>query len=110
MPIMPVAINTPVTGAYCLPLVACMAYSVNADGKLSEGVDVFGNVAWDATRLKAQQKAAEMRLQGFVGPAMLPIQELEYSDFRHSLADLEESFQLREEPVHASGNGRPVSA
>ena len=110
MPIMPVAINTPVTGAYCLPLVACMAYSANADGRLSEGVDVFGNVAWDATRLKAQQKAAEMRLQGFVGPAMLPIQELEYSDFRHSLADLEEAFQLRGEPVNASGNGRPLTA
>ena len=108
MPLMPVAINTPVTGAYCLPLVACMAYSVTAEGRLSEGVDIFGNVAWDATRLKAQQKAAEMRLQGFVGPAMLPIQELEYSDFRHSLADLEEAFQLRGEPDPVSGNGRPV--
>ncbi len=108
MPLMPVAINTPVTGAYCLPLVACMAYSVTAEGKLSEGVDVFGNVAWDATRLKAQQKAAEMRQQGFVGPAMLPIQELEYSAFRHSLAGLEEEFQMRGEPVKVQGNGRPV--
>jgi fructose 1,6-bisphosphate aldolase/phosphatase len=107
---MPVAINTPVAGAYCLPLVACMAYSVSADGRLSEGVDVFGNVAWDATRLKAQQKAAELRQQGFVGPAMLPIQELEYSAFRHSLAGLEEAFQLRSEPVRDPGNGRPVSA
>ena len=105
---MPVAINTPVTGAYCLPLVACVAYSVTAEGKLSEGVDVFGNVAWDATRLKAQQKAAEMRQQGFVGPAMLPIQELEYSAFRHSLAGLEEEFQMRGEPVKVQGNGRPV--
>jgi hypothetical protein len=32
MPLMPVAINTPVAGAYCLPLVACMAYSVTKDG------------------------------------------------------------------------------
>ncbi|MEW5986998.1 MAG: fructose 1,6-bisphosphatase [Chloroflexota bacterium] len=95
MPLMPVAINTAVAGPYCLPLVACMAYSVTREGKLSEGVDMFGNVAWDATRLKAQQKAAELRLQGFVGPAMLPIQELEYSAFRKSLADLEAEFQLR---------------
>ena len=94
MPLMPVAINTPVTGAYCLPLVACMAYSVTKQGKLSEGVDVFGNVAWDATRFKAQKKAADIRQQGFVGPAMLPIQELEYSAFRHSLAALEEEFQV----------------
>jgi fructose 1,6-bisphosphate aldolase/phosphatase len=104
MPLMPVAINTAVAGAYCLPLVACMAYSVTAEGKLSEGVDIFGNVAWDATRLKAQRKAEEMRLQGFVGPAMLPIQELEYSAFRTSLADLEAEFQTRA-PV-TSTNGR----
>ncbi len=108
MPLMPVAINTPVTGAYCLPLVACMAYSVTPEGKLSEGVDVFGNVAWDATRLKAQQKAAEMRQQGFVGPAMLPVQELEYSAFRHSLAALEDEFQLQEEALAVAGNGQPA--
>lgn len=101
MPLMPVAINTPVVGPYCLPLVACMAYSVTRQGKLSAGVDVFGNVVWDATRLKAQRKAEEMRQQGFVGPAMLPIQELEYSAFRDSLASLEAEFQLREQAVPA---------
>lgn len=95
MPLMPVSINTPVTGPYCLPLVACVAYSVTAQGKLSEGVDIFGNVAWDATRLKAQRKAEELRQQGFVGPAMLPIQELEYGAFRDSLAQLEAQFQVR---------------
>jgi fructose 1,6-bisphosphate aldolase/phosphatase len=106
MPLMPVAINTPVTGAYCLPLVACMAYSVTTQGKLSEGVDVFGNVAWDATRLKAQRKAEELRQQGFIGPAMLPIQELEYSAFRTSLANLEAEFEMREPVVSSDGNGR----
>ncbi len=105
MPFMPVAINTAVAGAYCLPLVACMAYSVTREGKLSAGVDLFGNVAWDATRLKAQEKAAELRQQGFVGPAMLPIQELEYSAFRTSLANLEAEFELRE--VKPATDGRP---
>lgn len=95
MPIMPVAINTAVAGPYCLPIVACMAYSVTKDGKLSKGVDLFGNVAWDATRLKAQRKGEDIRQQGFVGPAMLPIQELEYSAFRQTLADLEARFELR---------------
>ncbi|MGD8753486.1 MAG: fructose 1,6-bisphosphatase [Anaerolineales bacterium] len=75
MPLMPVPINTAVAGPYCVPLIACMAYSVNDAGKLSAGVDVFGNPVWDATRLKAQRKADEMRRQGFVGPAMLPIQD-----------------------------------
>ncbi|MFQ5678256.1 MAG: fructose 1,6-bisphosphatase [Gemmatimonadota bacterium] len=96
MPLMPVAINTAVTGPYCLPLVACMAYSVTRDGKLSDGVDVFGNPAWDNVRLRAQRKADEMRRQGFIGPAMLPIQELEYSAFRTSLQELEARFQERE--------------
>lgn len=95
MPLMPVAINTPVTGPYCLPLVACVAYSLTPRGELSERVDVFGNPAWEATRLKAQDKAEAIRSQGFVGPAMLPIQELEYSAFRRSLAELEERFQVR---------------
>ena len=98
MPLMPVPINTPVTGPYCLPLVACMAYSVTSEGRLSEGVDIFGNLAWDGTRTKAQRKADELRQQGFVGPAMLPIQELEYSAFRDSLAELEAQFHLRESP------------
>jgi fructose 1,6-bisphosphate aldolase/phosphatase len=73
-----------------------MAYSITKDGQLSEGVDMFGNVAWDATRLKAQRKAEELRQQGFVGPAMLPVQELEYSAFRQSLADLEAQFHMQE--------------
>ena len=96
MPLMPAPINTAITGAYCLPLVACMAYSVTRDGVLSEGVDVFDNPVWDSTRLRAQQKGEEMRRQGFVGPAMLPIQELEYSAFRKTLAELDEQFRVLE--------------
>lgn len=96
MPLMPAAINTAITGPYCLPIVSCVAYSLTKEGKLSEGVDVFGNPVWDATRLKAQQKADEMRRQGFVGPAMLPMQELEYSAFRKALAELEEQFRIAE--------------
>ncbi len=95
MPLMPVAINTPVTGPYCLPIVACVAYSVNKEGKLSEGVDMFGNPAWDHVRLKAQQKAEWIRQQGFVGAAMLPMQELEYSAFRKSLDELEQRFTVQ---------------
>jgi fructose 1,6-bisphosphate aldolase/phosphatase len=97
MPLMPVAINTAVAGPYCLPLVACVAYSVTRDGRLSEHVDLFGNTVWDYVRLKAQRKGDEMRQQGFFGPAMLPMSELEYSAFRDALAALEEQFEVREE-------------
>lgn len=96
MPLMPVSINTAVAGPYCLPLVACLAYSLTKEGKLSKGVDIFGNPAWDATRLKAQRKAEDIRQQGFVGPAMLPTIELEYGAFRDSLAELEAKFRIRE--------------
>lgn len=93
MPIMPVAINTPVAGPYCLPLVACMAYSVNSAGALTGGVDVFGNTVWDETRRKAQRKGDDMRRQGFVGAAMLPMQELEYGGFGDAVAELEKRFE-----------------
>lgn len=99
MPLMPAPVNTAITGPYCLPIVACMAYSVNHEGKLSEGVDVFDNPVWESTRLKAQQKGDELRRQGFVGPAMLPMQELEYSAFRTALAELEEQFRIVEKPT-----------
>jgi fructose 1,6-bisphosphate aldolase/phosphatase len=74
MPLMPVAINTPVTGMYCLPLVSCVGFSLAADGTFSSGyADFFDNVSWDYTRLKAQEKGIEMRSQGWSGAAMLPM-------------------------------------
>lgn len=73
---------------------------------LSKGVDMFGNVAWDSTRLKAQRKGEELRRQGLMGPAMLPVQELEYSAFRDSLGDLENQFSIRERVHAGSEDGR----
>lgn len=96
MPLMPVAINTPVTGMYCLPLVSCVGFSLAADGTFSSGyADFFDNVSWDYTRLKAQEKGIEMRSQGWSGAAMLPYGELEYSGFRQSIGDLLEQFDFR---------------
>ena len=85
-----------------------MTYSVTLEGTLSEGVDMFGNDVWDFTRLKAQRKVDELRQQGFVGPVMSPIQELEYGAFRDSLTDLEIKFELLEKPVRF-GDGRSGS-
>lgn len=96
MPIMPVALNTPVTGAYCLPLVSCAAFSMDADGKFSdEYVDMFGNVAWDAVRLKIQAKADEWRRQGFIGPTMASHAELSYTGIVEALAKLDSEFVIR---------------
>jgi fructose 1,6-bisphosphate aldolase/phosphatase len=106
MPIMPVAINTPVAGPYCLPIVSCVAFSMDAAGAFTkETADLFGNVVWDATRLKVQQKADEWRRQGFLGPTMASHSELAYTGIVDTLAGLEKEFTLRHELVPAhSGN------
>jgi fructose 1,6-bisphosphate aldolase/phosphatase len=96
MPLMPVPINTPVTGMYCLPLVSCIGFSIAADGTFSDShIDFFDNPAWDHVRLLAQQKGIEMRSQGWSGAAMLPYGELEYSGFRQSIGDLVARFAFR---------------
>ena len=97
MPLMPVAINTPVTGIYCLPIVSCLGFSLTKDGHFSDAItDFFDNVAWDETRRRAQDKAVEMRMQGWSGPAMLPYTELEYGGFRDTVTSLVDRFKIRE--------------
>lgn len=96
MPLMPVPINTPVTGMYCLPLVSCVGFSIAPDGTFSDSsIDFFDNQSWDHVRMLAQQKGIEMRSQGWSGAAMLPYGELEYSGFRQSIGDLVDRFAFR---------------
>ena len=96
MPLMPVPINTAVTGMYCLPLVSCVGFSLSGEGKFSDSIlDFFDNPAWDYTRQLAQEKAIHMRAQGWSGAAMLPYNELEYSGFRTSIGDLVDRFAFR---------------
>ncbi|MBI3950718.1 MAG: fructose 1,6-bisphosphatase [Acidobacteria bacterium] len=97
MPIMPVAINTPVSGPYCLPLVSCLAFSMDEQGRFSEEhVDIFGDRVWDQTRLKVQQKADEWRRQGFVGCTMASHTELAYTGIVDTLEALNKEFFIRE--------------
>ena len=96
MPLMPVAINTAVAGAYCLPIVSCLAFSIDAAGRFTrEYVDMFGNVAWDATRQKVEAKADEWRRQGFIGPTMASHAELAYTGMVEALATLDKQFTVR---------------
>ena len=96
MPLMPVAINTPVTGYYCLPIISALGFSLDGAGYFShEYVDFFTNPAWDRIRDKAQDKALAMREQGWSGAAMLPYHELEYSGFRDTVSDLVNRFSIR---------------
>ena len=94
MPLMPVPLNTPVTGMYCIPLVACVGFSMSKEGRFSDSyVDFFDDTTWDKVRLHAQEKAIEMRSQGWSGAAMLPYTELEYGGFRDTVGGLLERFR-----------------
>jgi fructose 1,6-bisphosphate aldolase/phosphatase len=96
MPLMPVALNTPVTGPYCLPLVSAVGFSLNRDGYFSDAyVDFFDNPVWDEVRAKAQRKGIDMRGQGWSGAAMLPYSELEYGGFRDTVSGLLQNFAFK---------------
>ena len=110
MPLMPVAIDTAVGGPYCLPIVSCLAFSMDGQGIFTrEYVDLFGNVAWDATRLKTQQKADEWRRQGFVGPTMASHAELAYTGIVDTLALLDREFSARAEPKRSTREAEGVN-
>jgi fructose 1,6-bisphosphate aldolase/phosphatase len=105
MPMMPVAIDTPVAGAFCLPIVTCLAFSMDPAGRFTrEVVDLFGNVAWDSVRLKVQAKADEWRRQGFVGATMASHTELAYTGIVETLKSLDDEFKLRKEAIAASAD------
>ena len=95
-------INTAVNGPYCHPIVSGLALSMNATGHFSSNiVDVFAGPAWDEARRRSQEKALEMRKQGFFGPAMLPMSELEYGGIVARLRRLEEEFVVAKEAAKA---------
>lgn len=103
MPLMPVHQNTGISYFDGPPIVSCAGFSEH-DGKLTELVDCFAHPFWDEVRGKVSGKAIEMRRQGFVGAAMLPMDELEYTGIMTKLASLEKRFRIRtpkESPIPA---------
>jgi len=93
-PLMPVKKNSPISFFDGPPQVSCLAFSVK-NGKLTEPADVFDHPYWDYIRTKVSQKAKEIREQGFFGPAMLPMAELEYTGIMEGLKKLEKRFKIR---------------
>jgi fructose 1,6-bisphosphate aldolase/phosphatase len=93
-PLMPVKKNSPISYFDGPPIVSCLAFSVK-NGKLTEPADCFDQPYWDYVRNKVSQKAEEIRKQGFVGPAMLPMSELEYTGVMETLKELEKRFKVR---------------
>ncbi|HWO93780.1 MAG TPA: fructose 1,6-bisphosphatase, partial [Dehalococcoidia bacterium] len=96
MPLFPIAVNTPVTGPYCHPLVSCLALSMDEKGRFSSNVvDAFDSPVWDEARRRSQEKALEMRKQGFFGAAMASVGEMEYTGIVETYKALESEFNIR---------------
>lgn len=94
MPLMPVKQNSSVSFFDGPPVISCAAFCVH-DGTLTEPLDAFDHPFWDTVRYQCSLKAIEMRRQGFFGPAMLPMDELEYTGIVERLDALDSRFEER---------------
>ena len=52
---------------------------------------------WDTVRMHVTNKSIDMRRQGFIGTAMLPMSELEYTGILEQLTELDKRFAVRAE-------------
>ncbi|MBI4018240.1 MAG: fructose 1,6-bisphosphatase [Candidatus Aenigmarchaeota archaeon] len=86
VPLMPVKLKTSSTTNFCIPIVSAAVFSMH-EGVFTEAVDAFETPDWDFVRARASQKAEFMREQGFVHPATLIPEELEYNKGYQSIMD-----------------------
>ncbi len=93
LPLMPVKLNSPASINYAIPIVSCLVFSMH-NGKLVGPHDGFGTVDWDLQRLWAAERAMILRNQGFIHPATLVPEELEYNKgYEARMAKLKEKFK-----------------
>jgi fructose 1,6-bisphosphate aldolase/phosphatase len=78
LPLMPVRVRTAASSNFCIPIVSCVLFSMH-EGVFTAHTDAFDTPDWDYYRNKAARKADYMREQGFVHPATLVPEELEYN-------------------------------
>jgi len=95
-PLLPVAINTPVNGAKCHPLVSCLGFSMNAEGAFAnEFVDMFQGPAWDQSRAESLRDAKIFRRQGPFSVGFASRKELAYTGLVETEKRLDERFTVR---------------
>lgn len=92
--VMPVKQNSIISFFDGPVIMSAAGYCVH-NGKLTEAVDYFDQPFWDVIREKASHKTLEMRAQGFYGPAMAGMDELEYTGVMENLKRLGEKFVIR---------------
>lgn len=93
--VMPVKQNTIISYFDGPTIMSAAGYCVH-EGKLTEAVDYFDQPFWDVVREKATLKTLEMRAQGFYGPAMAGMDELEYTGVMENLKRLSNKFVVRD--------------
>jgi fructose 1,6-bisphosphate aldolase/phosphatase len=94
MPLMPVPLNSSTSYFDGPPVVSCAAFAVH-EGRFTEPIDAFAHPFWNSVRDRISEKSIEMRRQGFSGPAMLPMSELEYTGVMEKLEELDKRFRVR---------------
>jgi fructose 1,6-bisphosphate aldolase/phosphatase len=93
MPLMPVKLNSAASLNYSLPIVSCLVFSMH-NGKLTGPHDGFGTADWELQRIWAAERAMVMRNQGFIHPATLVPDELEYNKgYEARMKKLNEKFK-----------------
>lgn len=93
MPLMPVKLNSAASLNYSLPIVSCLVFSMR-NGKLTGPHDGFGTADWELQRIWAAERAMVMRNQGFIHPATLVPDELEYNKgYEARMKKLNEKFK-----------------
>jgi len=97
MPLMPVKLNSAASLNYSIPIVSCLLFSMH-NGKLTGPHDGFGTIDWDLQRMRASERAMIMRNQGFIHPATLVPEELEYNKgYEARMSKLQSKFKDLEE-------------
>lgn len=106
MPLMPVKLNSAASLNYSIPIVSCLLFSMH-NGKLTGPHDGFGTADWDLQRMQASERAMIMRNQGFIHPATLVPDELEYNKgYEARMSKLESKFRDLEDIM----NGKTKAA
>ena len=103
LPLMPVKLNSAASINYAIPIVSCLVFSMH-NGKLTGPHDGFGTADWALQRLWASERAMIMRNQGFIHPATLVPEELEYNKGYEARMDkLNRKFKDVDRKANATG-------
>lgn len=107
MPLMPVKLNSAASLNYSIPIVSCLLFSMH-NGKLTGPHDGFGTDDWELQRMRASERAMIMRNQGFIHPATLIPEELEYNKgYQARMQKLESRFKSEEDKKSSSVEKSP---